>query len=224
MPVSIRYFAAVRETVGKSADSLTLDALQTPTVAGLFDWLCEAAPELAPMRPHLRAAINREFVDFDHPLQDGDEVAFIPPVSGGSGASERIALTRDRLEPQRVAELVRHPGAGAVVTFEGVVRNETDGHPVEWLEYDAYPEMVVAKLQEIVDDAEARWPEARVAVHHRWGKLEIGEAAVVTAVSCPHRAAAYEASAWLIDRLKEAVPIWKKEVGPDGSQWVGMGP
>lgn len=221
MRIDVRYFAILRERTGTDREALEL--ADGGTVGALFDQICELHAEVAPLRKHLRAAVNQEFVTFDAALKDGDEVVFIPPVSGGGGPP-RFAMTDAPLDPNVVAGLVRRPEAGAVVTFEGVVRNHTDDRDVVHLEYEAYVEMALVKLREVATDAETQWPSTFAAIHHRYGHLEIGEAAVVIAVSSPHRAEAFAAASWIIDRLKEVVPIWKKEVGPDGSSWVGVGP
>lgn len=172
------------------------------------------------VRNHLRVACNLDFVSWDHPLANGDEVAFIPPVSGGSG---RYVVTTEPLSLDAVVGLVRRPDAGAISTFSGCVRDHTGDRKVARLEYDAYVPMAELKLQETGETAEGRWP-VRVAIHHRHGALEVGDLAVVIAVSSPHRAEAFEACRFVIEQLKREVPIWKKEVSPDGAEWVGRGP
>jgi molybdopterin synthase catalytic subunit len=129
-------------------------------------------------------------------------------------------VTEQPLDARRVEEAVAHAGAGAICTFTGTVRDNSAGAPTEHLEYEAYDQMAVAELERIGAELCARWPVARVAISHRIGRLEIGEASVVIAVSAPHRADAIEACHWAIDVLKERVPIWKKEFTPDGSHWV----
>jgi molybdopterin synthase catalytic subunit len=131
-----------------------------------------------------------------------------------------FSVTEHPLDARRLESAVAHPAAGAICTFTGVVRDNTAGAPSEYLEYEAYDEMAVAELERIGAELRTRWPDARVAISHRVGRLEIGEASVVIAVSAPHRAQAIEACHWAIDVLKERVPIWKKEFTPDGSHWV----
>lgn len=218
MRVRVRYFAKIREIVGR--DEEHLDVADGSSIADVYGLLCEREPSLGRLRYHLRAARNQEFEDFEALLQEGDELAFIPPVSGGA---PRFLVTMERLSVDAVVDCVRRPEAGAIVTFQGVVRNHTGDREVIHLEYDAYVEMSEKKLRETAAEAEERWP-VQVAVHHRYGRMEIGETAVVIAVSSPHRAEAFEACRWVIDRLKEVVPIWKKEVGPDGEEWLGRGP
>jgi molybdopterin synthase catalytic subunit len=132
-----------------------------------------------------------------------------------------IELTYEPLSEQKCLEAVRRPGAGGIVTFVGSVRDLSEGKRVEFLEYEAYEPMALQTMQQVVDEASARWPVCAMAIQHRLGKLEIGDDAVVIAVSCPHRAEAFDACRYAIDRLKEIVPIWKKEHGEGGAVWVG---
>ncbi|HZU13168.1 MAG TPA: molybdenum cofactor biosynthesis protein MoaE [Chloroflexota bacterium] len=132
-----------------------------------------------------------------------------------------IELTPGPLSPERCIEAVRQRGAGGIVTFIGTVRDVSEGRRVEFLEYEAYEPMAMDKIRQVVDEVRARWPVDGIALQHRVGRLEIGDDAVVVAVSCPHRAEAFEACRYAIDRLKEIVPIWKKEHAEDGSFWVG---
>jgi molybdopterin synthase catalytic subunit len=142
-------------------------------------------------------------------------------VSGGvHGAGVLFELTPDPLDARRLEAAVSHKGAGAICTFTGVVRDSSRGRSVTHLDYEAYAEMAVAQMRKIGDEIAERWPEARVAMAHRTGSLEIGEASVVVSVSCPHRAEAIDACKWVIDLLKESVPIWKKEHAADGTYWI----
>ena len=129
-------------------------------------------------------------------------------------------LTDEPLDPNAVTEQVRHPGSGAIVVFLGVVRGEDQGRKVQYLEYDAYRPMAEKEMRKIGEEALGRWPAARIAMRHRFGRLEVGETALVIAVSAPHRAEAFEACRYAIDRIKETVPIWKKEVWEDGEAWL----
>ncbi len=131
-----------------------------------------------------------------------------------------ISITRERLDRDALVAAVSHPGAGGIVVFEGVVRDNARGKQVRYLEYDVYPEMAVQQIREIVAEAERRWGVERVAVAHRIGRLEIGEASVIIVVASPHRAEAFDACRYIIDTLKTTVPIWKKEVATNGEEWV----
>lgn len=251
MKLTIRYFGGIRERLGKDSEALELqpsqEATNIPIVDDLWRALYRAHPELKGTRGFMRVAVNREFATRSTPLHVDDEVALIPPVSGGadlSGGADRCGaqtpqisdeptecadpsgaflMTKRPLDTDTVRAFVTRPAAGAVVVFEGVVRDHTGDRDVSYLEYETYLEMARDKLVECADEVVARWSAVQLAIHHRWGRLEIGEKAVVIAVSSPHREVAFEACKFTIDRLKEIVPIWKKEVSPDGDEWVGMG-
>jgi molybdopterin converting factor subunit 1 len=217
--VRARLFARLREQAGTETEILELPA--TSTLADVYEALRLRHPALASDRSAVRAALNQEFKDWSATVADGDEVAFIPPVSGGAhGVGVLFELTEDPLDARRLEAAVTHKGAGAICTFTGVVRDNSRGRSVTHLDYEAYAEMATAQMRKIADEISERWPEARVAMAHRTGRLEIGEASVVVTVSCPHRAEAIAACKWGIDRLKESVPIWKKEHGADGTYWI----
>ena len=217
--VRARFFARLREQAGTETENLELPA--GSTLADVYAALRRAHPALEGDPGAVRGAINREFSEWSTVVADGDEVAFIPPVSGGSHeVGVLFELTDQPLDARRLEKLVSHPGAGAVCTFTGIVRDSSRGHDVTHLEYEAYAEMAVTQMRKIGDEIGSRWPEARVAIAHRTGRLEIGEPSVVVSVSCPHRAEAIAACKWGIDRLKESVPIWKKEHASDGTHWI----
>lgn len=220
MHINLLFFAAARERSGTGQVTLEL-----PDGARLADAVAAAGarfPALVPLWPHVRFAVDQAFVsDQSAPLTDGSTVAVIPPVSGGH---PRVALTHEALDPRAVEALVAGPDRGGLVTFTGTVRDHTGEHGVTRLEYEAYEAMALKVLADILARVEARWPATTAAVHHRLGVLGVGEAAVVVAVSAPHRADAFAACQALIDELKADVPIFKKEVRQDGSVWVGLGP
>ena len=223
MPVAIavrvRLFARLREQAGTETATLELPA--GSTVAEVYEALRRKYPALEADRNAVRAALNQEFKDWSTEVADGDEVAFIPPVSGGAhGVGILFELTPDPLDARRMEAAVTHKGAGAICTFTGVVRDNSRGRSVTHLDYEAYAEMAIAQMRRIGDEIAERWPEARLAMAHRTGQLDIGEASVVVSVSCPHRAEAIAACKWGIDRLKESVPIWKKEHAADGTYWI----
>jgi molybdopterin synthase catalytic subunit len=168
------------------------------------------------------AARNRDYVGLDEPLADGDEVALIPPVSGGAlvDSFADLLVTAEPLSVDAAMRRVRDPAMGGVCVFVGTVRRENRGKRVVRLDYEAYPEMAEAKMAEIAREAGRRWGPLRVAMHHRIGRLDIGDDAVVIAVAAPHRAEAFAACRFAIDRLKEIVPIWKKEHTDDGAVWI----
>ena len=217
--VRTRLFARLRELAG--TDSENVEVRAGATVADVYNALRKSHPGLDVSSESVRAAVNQEFADWDVVVSDGDEVAFIPPVSGGAHAvGVLFELTTDPLDPRRLEAAVAHKGAGAICTFIGVVRDTSRGRSVTHLEYEAYGEMATAEMRKIASEIAEKWPEARVAMAHRTGRLEIGEASVVVSVSCPHRAEAIDACRWGIDRLKESVPIWKKEHARDGTYWI----
>lgn len=217
--VRARLFARLREQAGTDDESVELPA--GSTVADVYDALRRSHPGLGADRNAVRAALNQEFADWDALVADGDEVAFIPPVSGGAHTvGVLFELTSRPLDARRMETAVAHKGAGAICTFTGVVRDHSRGRSITHLEYEAYAEMATAQMRSIAGEIAEKWPEARVAMAHRTGRLEIGEPSVVVSVSSPHRAEAIAACKWGIDRLKESVPIWKKEHAADGTYWI----
>jgi molybdopterin converting factor subunit 1 len=208
MVVRIRLFAMLRERAGASELSLEL-----PEGARVRDALAELS-ELADGLP-LVMAVNREYASEDAPLSPGDELALIPPVSGGSPAVPHVALREEPLSLDALVERVRDPRAGAVVTFAGVTRE------VPSLEYEAYAEMALEQLRAVVAEAIERHGLCAAAAEHRVGVVPLSEASVLVAVSAPHRAEAFAGGREIIDRLKELAPIWKREVDEaGGATWV----
>ncbi len=219
--VTVRFFAAAREQARASQARLELEA--PVTVQAVLDALVARFPELGPLLPHLRVAVDEEFAKPSDAVRDGAEVALIPPVAGG--APKGLFRVQDTpLSLDEVVRAVSGDGQGGVVSFSGAVRGETKGRRVLRLEYEAYAPMAEKKLAEIAEEAKAKWPGVRVAVVHRVGTLLPGDLAVVIAASAPHRKEAFRACEHVIDRLKQDVPIWKKEHFEDGQVWVGLGP
>ncbi|MDX2014879.1 MAG: molybdopterin converting factor subunit 1 [Myxococcaceae bacterium] len=220
MSVTVRYFAAAREKARASSDVFTLPA--GATVGELLAAVYAKRPALQSLEKHLRVAVDEEFAPVNLPLADGVEVALIPPVAGGTSGLFRVV---DRpLSLAEVVDAVSGPGQGGLVTFSGAVRAVSKGQSVSHLEYEAYPPMAEKQMARIADEARAKWPGTQVAIVHRVGRLEPGDLAVVIAASAPHRKEAFLACEWAIDRLKQDVPIWKKETTSDGAVWVGLGP
>ena len=220
--VTLKYFAIYREALGRQEERRAVP--EGMTVAALHDDVIAAAPVLAPLRDTSRYVVNHAYVGGDAPLGEGDEVVFIPPVSGGTAGADPARLFRIVDEPlaiDPVAALVADPGAGAVITFAGVVRDNSRGRGVEALEYEAYAPVAERMLAQIADEMRVRWPVRAVAIWHRTGRLGIGETSVVIALSVPHRQEGFAACAYAIERLKEIVPIWKKEIYADGEVWIG---
>jgi molybdopterin converting factor subunit 1 len=217
--VRVLYFAAARERTGTAAETLQVAA---PVTAGaVLDAVCARHPGFAPLRPHVRVAVDREFVSPEAPVPEGAEVAIIPPVAGGSA---NFRVQDAPLSLDEVVAQVSGTGFGGVVTFTGAVRDRTSGKAVVKLEYEAYRPMAEEKMASIAAEAQGLWPGTRLAIHHRVGTLRPGELAVVIAAAAPHRDAAFAACRHAIERLKQDVPIWKKETLEDGVVWVGLGP
>ncbi len=216
MQLSVRLFASVREALG--SNSLTLDLADGATVGNLLGELKDRFPQMRDL-PAAMVSVNLEYVGEDHPLRENDQVALIPPVSGGS--NRHFEITPDPLTGDSVAELVRSPECGAITVFLGTARRMSRGREVEYLEYEAYPEMAIRKLDQIADEVQERWGTDRIAVRHRIGRVELGEPSVAIAVATEHRAEGFAACKYTIDRLKEIVPIWKKEVWVGGGEWIG---
>jgi MoaE-MoaD fusion protein len=221
MRVQVLFFAVLRERVGQENQALDLPA--GATVAVLLERLVANHPWLPPLLGRVQVAVNRELVKPDQPLGEGDEVALIPPVSGGS-TPLRVSVGTAPLSLDDAVQVVKSPEQGAVVTFTGHVRRQGTVPDVTRLEYEAYVPMALEVLTAIADEIERETPGVRVAIHHRIGNLAVGDAAVVIATSAPHRAEAFAACRTAIERLKVRAPIWKKEVGENGAVWVGLGP
>ncbi len=218
--VEVRYFAGVREALGLGGE--TVEIARGTTVGTFLDGLADRHPRLRPLRRHVRAAVNQEFAGDERVLADGDEVAVLPPLAGGAGGL--LLLSQEPLSVDRAIASVRGPGIGGVVAFLGLVRDSNDGHAVETLEYEAYVEMAEKELRTVAASVERDFPGSRVSAAHRTGLLRVGDVAVVVVAGAPHRDEAFAAARALIDRIKERVPIWKREVGPDGVNWVGLPP
>ena len=207
--MTVRLFAGLRERAG-------LARLELEDVARIEDvW---PALGLGDEPPGLLYAVNREYVEPGHELADGDEVAVIPPVSGGS-----FRLVEGPLDVAAVLREVETPEAGALASFVGTVRRRSRDRDVVHLEYEAFEEMAEPLLSRLGDELTERYGLCAVAIHHRLGRVEIGEASVVIAVSAPHRSAALDACREAIETLKTTIPLWKKEVYAGGEEWIGRG-
>ena len=211
MRIRVRLFAGLRERAGTG--SLDLDVANGATVADVWPAL-----GLGTEPDGLLYAVNRSYSERSAALAQGDEVAVIPPVSGGS-----FRLVEEPLSLEDTVQEVRADAAGAIATFLGTVRDRSRGRDVLYLEYEAYEGMAEQVMAELAESLKQRHELSEVAIHHRIGRVEIGEASVVIAVSAPHRAAALTACHEAIDELKDTVPLWKKEVYEGGEEWIGRG-
>jgi molybdopterin synthase catalytic subunit len=217
--VSIRLFARIRELAG--TDVLQLPVESATTVANIRRAIATIVPGAADLLAVSAVAVNSEYAADDRTVGADDEIAIIPPVSGGAEWPAAIRLVREPIDYASLTESVRRAHFGAVVTFLGTVRDLTGDEVTLALEYEAYAPMAEAKMAEIADDTRRRWPGCDVAMIHRLGRLDVGEISVAVAVGAAHRADAFAACRHAIDRLKELVPIWKKDIRPDGeSEWI----
>jgi molybdopterin converting factor subunit 1 len=216
--IQVKLFGALREEAGSR--ELAMELPEGATTATLRSALAEQLPSVEALGDRLAISVNLELAATDRVLVGGDEVALLPPVAGGSGQRPSCTISEIALDEAEVVDRVAGDDAGGIVTFVGAVRDRSRGHSIKFLEYEAYPEMAEREMQKIVDEAAERWPGTRIAIAHRIGHLEIGDAAVVIAAAAPHRAEAFEACRFAIDTLKVTVPIWKKEVATDGAYWV----
>jgi MoaE-MoaD fusion protein len=219
--VRVLFFGQLKDIVGLSQDDAELS--DGARVEDLFERYGRQFPKLAEFRPSIAASVNQEYAGWRAPLAPGDEVAFLPPVSGGEQtaiAEDVFRLTREPIRAQELAESLKAPEDGALVVFDGFVRNNFRGKKTLYLEYEAYESMAYAKMREIGAQIREKFSVHRVAIVHRLGRIEIGETSVWIAVSSPHRAAAFDACRFAIDTLKRSVPIWKKEYFVGGAIWA----
>lgn len=221
MKVTVRCFASVREALGD--DRLEIEIPEGSTIDDLFRVLVERSPELEKL-PLVRA-VNRAYADGETALNEGDEVAFVPPISGGSRAGEdllRFDFHQEPLDPRSLEAFCRTDRDGAVVTFAGVTRNHHEGQDVTGLAYEAYEEMAREVALRILDEVRTKHGVGRCAVAHRLGEVPIGEASILVVVASAHRVETFDAAREIMDRIKREVPIFKREflVG-GGDHWVG---
>ena len=226
MRARVLFFGMLKELVGRSAEDIDLP--DGADLRSVFERYAARLPRLREMGPSIVAARNQEFADLSTPLQDGDEVAFLPPVSGGTEANDLeivsgqhyFALTRQAIDTRAVIDRLMTGAEGAVVTFEGTVRNNTKGRATLYLDYECYEGMALKTMAKIGCEVAGNHQIGRIAMVHRLGRLLIGEASVAVIVTAPHRRPAFEAALEGINRLKKIVPIWKKEYFVDGEVWV----
>jgi molybdopterin synthase catalytic subunit len=235
MRVCVLFFGVLKDLAGKSSDSLDLP--DGASVRDVLEQYEAQIPRLKAMLPSLALAVNQQYAAADTKLKAGDEVALLPPVSGGApdaaggtpprqpagqnAQRPRYALiVRDIIETERIVAGLKRGEDGAVLVFEGVVRNQTRRRQTLYLDYEAYEEMAIEQMESLASQALQQFQIRDVAIVHRLGRLDVGETSVLIAVLSAHRAAAFEACRWLIDTLKRTVPIWKKEHFEDGVVWA----
>jgi molybdopterin synthase catalytic subunit len=221
MRVRVLFFGQLKEITGVSQDDAELS--EGARVEDLFERYGRRFPKLAEFRPSVAASVNQEYAAWRAPLSAGDEVAFLPPVSGGQHiavAEDIFQLVREPIAPHAILDVLKTPEDGALVVFDGFVRNNFKGQRTLYLEYEAYELMAHAKMRAIGAQIRERFSIHRLAIIHRLGRLEVGETSVLIAVSSAHRAAAFDACRYAIDTLKHSVPIWKKEYFAAGALWA----
>ena len=221
MRVRVLFFGLLKDLVGKASDSLELP--EGASVRAVLEHYGSGNPRLKEYLPSLALAVNQQYASPDTKLKADDEVALLPPVSGGApdGAGGRHALiVRAPIDTARTLANLKRGEDGAALVFEGVVRNQTRGRRTLFLDYEAYEQMALQQMESLAIQALQQFQIRDVALVHRLGRLEIGETSVLIAVASAHRAAAFDACRWLIDTLKRTVPIWKKEYFEDGAVWA----
>lgn len=231
MQIQVEYFAGARDLAEAPSETITVHG-DSPRLSSLLQQLAAQHPRLAPLLPRMRTAQNGEFTRGDPALNDGDEVAVLPPVAGGSGGSgdgdavDPVALCEVWDRPLSVDDTlaaVEHAGAGGVAVFIGVVRDHADGKSVSRLDYESHPTLAPKEMRRVLQTVAAEQPGVRLAAIHRVGQLGIGDRAVVVTASAPHRAQAFSACRDAIDRIKETVPVWKREWDTEGQpNWVNL--
>lgn len=224
--ITILFFAVLRERAG--ARTVQVVATEGMTVDSAVIAAREAAPRDPEPGSTVMLALNGEYVKGDQTVKGGDEIALIPPVSGGSGDIKTeldwVFVTPEVLDPVPLTEFVTTGVDGAVVTFLGVTRGHNEDRKVDFLEYEAYQPMAENKIAEIIIEMREKWELGKVAIAHRTGRVDIGATSMVVAVGSAHRRPAFESALYFVDRLKEIVPIWKKEMFEGGEVWIGETP
>jgi molybdopterin synthase catalytic subunit len=230
MRVRVLYFGMLRDAIGRQLDNVSLR--DGATLSDLIEECRKVAPPVEDFQKILAYSVNQEYAQLSTRLSDGDEIALLPPVSGGSDAqvakpsqmSKRCFITRNSIDQQRVMSEIKRAEDGAVSVFDGIVRNHSRDRKTLYLNYEAYEEMALKQMEELAQSALQSYKIRDVRIVHRLGRLEIGESSVFIAVAAAHRAPAMDACRWLIDTLKKTVPIWKKEYFQDGALWADGDP
>ena len=219
--IKVRLFAALKEIIGKN--QLDLQIPEGSTVKDVIAVIEETYPAVKKIIKISKYAVNMEYIETEKKLAEGDEITIIMPVSGGvysaSEMSMHIEITGEKIDDAKVLDFVSDISAGSVLLFNGTVRDNDDGRPVEYLYYEAYEEMAVKEIKKLIVAAFNKYNILKVCVIHRTGKMDAGEISISIGVSSPHREDSYIASKFLIDNIKETVPVWKKEMFEEGGRW-----
>src|SRR5215472_4760772 len=226
MQVRVLFFGVLKDIVGRSSEALTLP--DQATARDLIEHYEQRFSRLKDALSSVAISINQQYAQAGDRLRAGDEVALLPPVSGGTtsqpnnrrASADRVAIVHEKIDSRSVLAEIRRGDDGAVVAFEGIVRNHSRGRRTLFLEYEAYEPMALKELESLAIQARSQFPIREIAILHRLGRLEIGETSVFIVVASAHRSGAFAACRWLIDTLKRTVPIWKKEHFEDGAVWA----
>ena len=226
MQIKVLFFGVLKDITGKSIDFI--DVPDNSGVREIMVQYCNSFPPLAKFLPSIAISINRDYASSDSVLHDGDEVALLPPVSGGTGDDQRVTfngefrctLIHHAIDVQEFSEKIKRPSDGAIATFEGIVRDNSRGRKTLYLEYEAYEAMALKQMGGLACEAVRQFSVRDVAMVHRLGRLKVGETSVLIVVASAHRKEGLEACRWLIDTFKRTVPIWKKEYFEDGALWT----
>lgn len=227
MRVRVLFFGMLKEMAGTSSD--WLEVKDQASVRDVLQHYESLFPQLKPVLASIALAVNQQYASPDALLSPDDEIALLPPVSGGgagtvsettAGRRRLASIVRERIETPRIVDGMKRGEDGASVVFEGIVRNQTRGRKTLYLDYEAYEEMAAQQLESLAEQALKQFQVRDVAIVHRLGRLEIGETSVLIVVASAHRGPAFDACRWLIDTLKRTVPIWKKEYFEDGAVWA----
>ena len=226
MKIDVLFFGALKDLLGRSGE--TVDLPEGARVREVLFHYAREAPRFEAMVPSLAISVNQEYSGADRALREGDEVALLPPVSGGSAEGDKeagqvrgeVRIVRERIDTEALVARLKRPTDGAALIFDGVVRDNTRGRRTLYLDYEAYEAMALKQMESLAVEAQSRFAVRGVSIVHRLGRLEIGETSVLIVVAAAHRGAAFEACRWIIDTLKKTVPIWKKEYFEDGAVWA----
>ncbi len=222
MQVRVLFFGVLKDVAGRSGERI--EVLDDASVRDVLEYYSDRIPHMKEALATLAVAVNQEYARPETKLKPEDEVALLPPVSGGSigahGVRGCASIVREPIDTQSVLNRIKRGEDGAAVVFEGVVRNQTRGRKTLYLDYEAYEEMALGQMESLAEQALQQFQVREIALVHRLGRLQIGETSVLIVVASAHRAAAFDACRWLIDTLKRKVPIWKKEYFEDGAVWA----
>lgn len=224
MQIRVLFFGVLKDVVGQGSELVNLP--EPATLDDLVGCLRQQIPRLNAHLPSIAMSINQEYARLESTLKQGDEVALLPPVSGGADVATqtlapcRASIVGEQINTQALVDKIKRPEDGAAVVFEGVVRNHSRGRRTLFLDYDAYPEMAIKQMEALAGEALSKFSVRDVTIVHRVGRLQIGETSVAIVVTAAHRSPAFDACRWLIDTLKRTVPIWKKEYFEDGAVWA----